>query len=47
MLSDSGAYQRVLKELIIQCLIKLLENNVEIMCREDDQGLVQAAMDEA
>jgi hypothetical protein len=30
MLGDAGTYRRVLKELIIQCLIKLLENNVEI-----------------
>ncbi len=47
MAGDPHTYQTVLNQLIVQCLIKLLESNVELMCREDDVSLVEAAMAEA
>jgi vacuolar-type H+-ATPase subunit E/Vma4 len=47
MAGDPHKYQTVLNQLIVQCLIKLLESNVELMCREDDVRLVEAAMEEA
>jgi len=45
--SDKKKYQEVLKQLIIQGLVKINESNVQILCRECDVPLVKSAMIEA
>ena len=47
MAGDPHKYSAVLKELIVQCLIKLLENDVEIRCREEDVSLIEGIVGEA
>jgi V-type H+-transporting ATPase subunit E len=40
-------YRRLLKELILQGLIKLMEPEVNIRCRKSDFAIVERVMDEA
>lgn len=40
-------YKTVLKNLIIQALIKLLEENVNIICKKEDLELVNSVLDQA
>ena len=47
MAEDQGKYRSVLTELIVQSLIKLLENDVEIICREEDVNLVEGVLSAA
>jgi V-type H+-transporting ATPase subunit E len=43
----SGDYKTVLKNLIIQGLIKLLEENVSIFCKKEDYDVVNSVIDQA
>lgn len=43
---DSPQYQKTLKNLIIQGMIKLLEDNLELKVREDEVDLVRGMIDE-
>jgi V-type H+-transporting ATPase subunit E len=40
-------YKKVMKNLIIQGLIKLLEDNVNIVCRKEDVELIKQVKDQA
>ena len=40
-------YKNVLRNLLIQGLIKLLEENVVVICKKEDYGLVTSIADEA
>ena len=40
-------YKALLKNLIVQGLIKLMESNVRIMCRESDEDIVKDVLEEA
>nr|AJD81535.1 vacuolar H+-ATPase [Lobularia maritima] len=44
---DEYAYKQLLKELIVQCLLRLKEPAVLLRCREDDLGLVETVLDDA
>lgn len=44
---NSSEYSRLLKELLIQGLIKLIEPKVILRCRESDKDLLQGVIDEA
>ena len=46
-IQNKAAYRTLLKELIIQGLIKLLDSRVVIRCRQMDLSLVQQVMPEA
>jgi V-type H+-transporting ATPase subunit E len=46
-IQDKAAYRTLLKELIIQGLIKLLDSRVVIRCRQMDLSLVQQVLPEA
>jgi V-type H+-transporting ATPase subunit E len=43
----SNDYKTVIKNLIIQGLIKLLEENVTIFCKKDDYEIVNSVIDQA
>lgn len=45
--NDPDEYKEILKNLLIQGFIKLLDSEVTIMCREEDQELVQEVLEEA
>jgi len=45
--SDNRVYSTLLKELIVQCLLRLKEPAVLLRCREDDLNLVESVLDEA
>ncbi|KAK3444767.1 hypothetical protein EUGRSUZ_A00792 [Eucalyptus grandis] len=45
--SNNKAYKKLLKDLIIQCLLRLQEPAVLLRCRAVDQKLVQSVLDEA
>lgn len=40
MNSDPDTYRRVMRDLIVQGMIKLLEAEVELLVREGDEDLV-------
>ena len=40
-------YKVLLKELILQCLIKMMEVNIKMRVRKSDMELVQSVMGEA
>jgi len=44
---DEYAYKQLLKDLIVQCLLRLKEPSVLLRCREEDLGLVEAVLDDA
>ncbi|PFH32440.1 putative vacuolar atp synthase subunit e [Besnoitia besnoiti] len=44
---DSGKYQKLLEDLIVQGLLRLLESEVIVRCREMDKGLVEAVIPNA
>ena len=45
--NDQSAYKKLLKDLLLQGLIKLMESTVVIRCREQDVGLIEDVMEEA
>ncbi|KAL0015943.1 hypothetical protein SO802_003012 [Lithocarpus litseifolius] len=45
--SDHHVYKRLLKDLIVQSLLRLKEPSVLLRCREDDLHLVQSVLDSA
>ncbi|XP_010529628.1 PREDICTED: V-type proton ATPase subunit E1 [Tarenaya hassleriana] len=44
---DDYAYSRLLKDLVVQCLLRLKEPSVLLRCREDDLSLVESVLDDA
>lgn len=42
---DSGAYQDVLKNLVLQGIFQLLESNVTVRCRKQDSKLLESSLD--
>ncbi|CAI2379639.1 unnamed protein product [Moneuplotes crassus] len=47
MAENTDEYKELLKNLIVQSLIKLMETNVKVMCRQSDEELVTEVLDEA
>ena len=45
--NNSGEYSQLLKNLLIQGLIKLIEPKVTLRCRESDVGILSSIVDEA
>ncbi|XP_010538819.1 PREDICTED: V-type proton ATPase subunit E1-like [Tarenaya hassleriana] len=45
--SDDDAYTQLLKDLIVQCLLRLKEPSVLLRCREEDLSLVESILDDA
>jgi len=45
--SDQAAYKTLLKDLLLQGLIKLMESTIVIRCREQDVGLIEEVMEQA
>ena len=45
--NDPNEYKKVLKDLIIQGFIKLLEDKINIICKKEDLDLVNELVDEA
>ena len=43
--SDQAAYKTLLKDLLLQGLIKLMESTIVIRCREQDVGLIEEVME--
>lgn len=44
---DQDTYKTLLKDLLLQGLIKLMEQTVVIRCREQDVDLIESVMEEA
>ena len=44
---DQGVYKNLLKDLLVQGLIKLYEKEVTLRCRESDVDLLESVIDEA
>ncbi|CAA7402675.1 unnamed protein product [Spirodela intermedia] len=44
---DHHAYKHLLKELIVQCLLRLKEPSVLLRCRKEDVGLVESVLHSA
>ena len=42
--SNRSRYLATLKNLILQCMIKLIEPSLQICCREDDKGDVKGML---
>ncbi len=47
MTENADEYKELLKNLIVQSLIKLMETNVKVMWRESDEELVSEVLEEA
>ena len=47
MTSDRAAYSELLKKLLVQGLIKLIERKITLRCRESDHEILQAVIDDA
>ncbi|GAB4857483.1 hypothetical protein Ancab_015392 [Ancistrocladus abbreviatus] len=45
--SENHHYRHLLKELIVQCLLRLKESAVLLRCRKDDTGLVESVLHSA
>ena len=45
--SDQDAYRQLLKDLLLQGLIKLMEAKVKIRCRAQDKDLIEGVLEEA
>lgn len=45
--NDQAAYKDLIKNLLIQGLIKLMEGNIFIRCRESDVAVIESIKDEA
>ena len=45
MQADSIKYKELMKDLILQGLIKLIEADVQIKCRKSDLAVVKSVMD--
>jgi V-type H+-transporting ATPase subunit E len=43
---DTESYKRYLHDSILQALFQLMDMQVEVMCRQEDAGLVQTVMDD-
>lgn len=46
-LNDKSTYKQVLEKLIVQGLIKLLESDVNIVCRKQDKDLIKSVLSSA
>lgn len=46
-LAKSGDYKAMLRNLIAQGLLTLMETNVQVQCRQEDESLVRAVIPEA
>ena len=44
---DADEYKELLKNLIVQGLVKLMESKVRVMCRQSDEDLVRDVLDDA
>uniref|UniRef100_A0A1J3CR37 V-type proton ATPase subunit E1 n=2 Tax=Noccaea caerulescens TaxID=107243 RepID=A0A1J3CR37_NOCCA len=44
---NESAYKQLLKDLIVQCLLRLKEPSVLLRCRKEDLGLVESILDDA
>uniref|UniRef100_M4F2F0 Uncharacterized protein n=1 Tax=Brassica campestris TaxID=3711 RepID=M4F2F0_BRACM len=44
---DEDAYKQLLKDLIVQCLLRLKEPSVLLRCREEDLGFVESILEDA
>ena len=44
--SDTDLYRETLKKMIIQGMIKLLEDRITLICREGEEGMVQDLVEE-
>ena len=47
MRENEDTYKELLKKLIVQSLIKLMEADVKVQCRESDKDLVESVFEEA
>ena len=47
MSKDSTAYKKLLRQLLIQGLIRLIEADVTLRCRKSDVAHVEAIIDDA
>ena len=47
MRDDEDEYRTLLKELLIQGLIRLIESDVTLRCREDDVEILESIIDDA
>lgn len=45
--NDQAAYKDLMKNLLIQGLIKLMEGNIFVRCRESDVSVIESIKDEA
>lgn len=45
--NDSNEYRKILKDLIVQGLIRLLDNKINIICKKEDYELVKGLINEA
>lgn len=45
--SNPNEYKRVIKDLLVEGFIKLLEDNVNIVCKKGDYDLVKGLVDQA
>lgn len=45
--SNPDVYKKLLKDLIVQSLIRLMESEVYVMCRKSDESIVNSVLDEA
>ena len=46
-LKDKNTYKNVLTRLIVQALIKLLESEVNIVCKKEDVPVIKSVLDSA
>lgn len=46
-LENEKSYKNFLKLLIIECLIKLMEENVELICLSKDRQIIKSVLPEA
>ena len=47
MTNNPEEYKKILKDLIVQALIKLMETQVKVICRESDEDLVNEVLEDA
>ncbi len=47
IIKDENKYKNLLKSLIVQALIKLMENKVSLRCFKNDIKLVESVLEES
>ena len=45
--NNPDVYKKLIKDLIVQSLIRLMEADVYVMCRKSDESVVQSVLDDA